>query len=162
MVMHFQPLPPRIDGRDRAAEAWSVRQFAQIQLVLEEIMLVTYSTYVARLDAPLTISEPDDFVEVVALAAYVPGGIYELTVSFVCDFVQITDQLHFQVLSAGVPLSPEFIVQAVAANEVVPFSYSLPIDLKEAVVLSLEAQIQGPGQADVTIPAAFLFLKRLQ
>ena len=172
MVMHFQPLGPQLQERTdrdagpqlqsqgREAEAWSVRQFAQIQRVFEEMMLVLYSTYVESLAAPLVIQE-SFFIEVIELEAFVPGGTYELTVSWVAAFQQITDRMIARVMLGGAPLSPEFFVQALAANEVQPFTYSTPILLKEAVAIALEVRVEGPGTANIIIPDAHIFIKRL-
>ena len=172
MVMHFKPLPPQMRGLvdqdpgpqrqapGQDAETWSVRQFAQIQLVLEEMMLIVYSVYVESLAAPLVIQE-SFFIEVIELEAFVPGGNYELTVSWVAAFQQITDRMIARVMLDGAPLSPEFFVQALAANEVQPFTFSTPILLKDAVSLSLEVRVEGPGTANIIIPDAHIFIRRL-
>lgn len=111
-----------------------------------------------KLAAPLVVTEAGGLVDVMTFTYDdLPDGLYVGTVSFVSEYTAANDQLRWQMTNDLA--SPQFLKESKDAAESIAFSYTFPIVwLGGQFTTTLQAQIGGPGQADVTIQAANIFL----
>ena len=88
-------------------------------------------------------------------------GRYRASIGIIADFQTQGDQITWRTTGLLASTS-DFTIEAKSSDENEPFFFELTIDLDGSPVSStIEAEVTGPGQSDVTITRADIFLQRI-
>lgn len=112
---------------------------------------------------PITVTEdgPPQTLQTLVIDPPEPG-VYLAQFNFTSQFTAANDQLIWAIRGTY-DTGQSFLVESKDADEIVPFSFSTTLDLNGSPVsVEIEADVEGPGAADVIVTAASISFIRVQ